>query len=69
MRSSGSKVGRGLDPDGFSGPDGDCRVFCFSINPVNVHVVIQMKFDLQKGQKMWKPPLHVVQAYGWELKT
>ena len=25
--------------------------------------------DLQKGQKMQKPPLHVVQAYGWEWKT
>ena len=31
--------------------------------------VIQRKFYLQKGQKMQKPPLHVVQAYGLEWKT
>ena len=67
--SLGSKVGIGLDPDGFSSSLDQMKTvgaFCSVRNLMGLQVVIQRKFYLQKGQKMQKPPLHVVQAYGWE---
>ena len=36
---------------------------------MGIQVVIQRKSYHQKGQKMQKPPLNVVEAYGWEWKT
>ena len=72
IRSHGSKVGIGLDPDGFSSSL-DLMKTVGAFVPVRkllgIQVVIQRKFYLQKGQKMQKPPLHVVQPYGWEWKT
>ena len=72
IRSLGSNVGIGLDPDGFSSSWDLMKTvgaFGFGEEPSGIQVVIQRKFYLQKGQKMQKPPLHVVQAYGWEWKT
>ena len=40
--------------------------FCFREEPCEVSTGDPDKFYLQQDQKMWKPPLHVVQAYGWE---
>ena len=69
VKSVGSKVGIGLDPDGFtSSLDLMKTVGVFGLvgSRLRLQLVIQRKFYLQKGQKMQKPPLHVVQAYGWE---
>ena len=69
MRSLGSNVGIGFDPDGFSSSLDLMKTvgaFCSGEDLLGIHVVIQRKFYLQKHQKMQKPPLHVVQAYGWE---
>ena len=67
MRSLGSNIGKGLDPDGFSSSLDLIKTVGSSVpvsNLLGIQVVIQRKFYLQKGQKMQKPPLHVVQAYG-----
>ena len=72
IRSLGSKVGIGLDPDGFSSSRDLMKTvgaFWSGAELLGIQVVIQRKFYLQKGQKMQKPPLHVVQAYGWEWKS
>ena len=69
MRSYRSKVGIGLDPDGFSSSLDLMKtagVLCLVSNLLRIPVVIHKKFYLQNSQKMQKPPLHVVQAYGWE---
>ena len=42
---------------------------CFGEEPSVAPSGDPEEFYLQKGQKMQKPPLHVVQAYGWEWKT
>ena len=61
IKSLGSKVGIGLDPDGFS----SSLVLSASVsNLLGIQVVILRKFYLHKGQRMQKLPLHVVQAYG-----
>ena len=65
IKSLGSKVGIGLDPDGFSSSLDLMKTigaFCFVGNLLGIQVVIQRKCYLQKSQKMQKPPLHVVQA-------
>ena len=72
IKSLGSKVGIGLDPDGFSSSLDlmmTVGAFGFSGGLLGIQVVIPSKVYLQKGQKMQKPPLHVVQAYGWVCKT
>ena len=65
--SLGSKVGIGLDPDGFSSSlnlKKTVGAFCFGDPSGDPEEILS-----QKGQKMQKPPLHVVQAYGWEWRT
>ena len=60
IRSLGSNVGIGLDPDGFSSSLDLMKTvgaFCFGEEPSGA----------PSGDQ--KPPLHVVQAYGWEWKT
>ena len=69
MKSSGLKVGIGLDPDGFSSSLDLMKtvgVFCFGEEPSEGSSGDLEEIYLQKGQKMQKPPLHVVQTYGWE---
>ena len=69
MKSSGLKVGIGLDPDGFSSSLDlmkTVRVFCFGEEPSEGSSGDLEEIYLQKGQQMQKPPLHVVQTYGWE---
>ena len=69
MRSSGSKVGIGLDPDGFSSFLDLMKtvgVLCFGEELSECSSGDPEENCLQKGQKMERPPLHVVQAYGWE---
>ena len=62
IRSLGSKVGIGLDPDGLG-------AFVSGEEPSGSPSGDPEEIYIQKGQKMQKPPLHVVQAYGWEWKT
>ena len=69
MRSLGSNVGIGLDPDGFSSSLGLMKTvgaFCSGEETSGAPSGDPEEIYLQKGQKMQKPPLHVVQAYGWE---
>ena len=64
MRSLGSNVGIGLDPDGFSSSLDLMKTvwaFCSGEEPS-----WYPSGDPEEGQKMQKPPLDVVQAYGWE---
>ena len=68
MRSLGSNVGIGLYPDGFSSSLDLMKTvgtFGSGEEPYGYPSGDPGKFYLQKGQKMQKPPLHVVQAYGW----
>ena len=69
MRSLGSNIGIGLDPNGFSSSLDlmkTVEVLCSGDEPSEDPSGDPEKIYLQKGQKMQKHPLHVVQAYGWE---
>ena len=69
MRSLGSNVGIALDPDGFSSSLDLMKTvgaFCSGEDPSVDPSGDPEEFYLKKGQKMQKPPLHVVQANGWE---
>ena len=62
MRSSGI----GFDPDGFSSSLDQLkavRALCFGEEPSEAPTGDPDEFWVQKSQKMWQPPLHVVQAY------
>ena len=61
-----------MDPDGVSSSLDLMKTvgaFSFAEEPSGDPSGDPEEIYLQKGQKMQKPPLHVVQAYGWEWKT
>ena len=61
-----------MDPDGFSSSLDLMKTvgaFCFGAVHSGDPSGDPEEIYLQKGQRMQKPPLHVVQAYGWEWKT
>ena len=69
IRSLGSNVGIGLDPDGFSSSLDLMKTigaFCSDGEPSGDPSGDPEEIYLQKGHKRQKPPLDVVQAYGWE---
>ena len=58
-----------MDLDGFSSSLDLMKTvgaFCSNEEPSGAPSGDAEKFYPQKGQKMQKPPLHVVQADGWE---
>ena len=72
IKSLGSKVGIGLDPDGFSSSLDLIKTvgaFCFgeehSVDPSGD----PEKILSSEGSEDAETSLHVVQAYGWEWRT
>ena len=72
IRSLGSKVGIGLDPDGFSSPLDLMKTvgaFCSGGEPSGDPGGDPEEIFSSEGSEDAEAPLHVVQAYGWEWKT
>ena len=72
IRSAGSKVGIGFGSRWIlliSGPDEDCRVFCFLRNLLMVPLVIQRNFIFRRVRRwknlpsMWCKPMVVVEDF------